>query len=44
MIESGMNIKAVQYMMGHSKVNVTLDIYSHIDEQYVANEFNKMVQ
>lgn len=44
MIESGMNIKAVQYMMGHSKVNVTLDIYSHIDEQYVANEFNKIAQ
>lgn len=39
MIESGMNIKAVQYIMGHSKVGMTLDVYSHIDEERVVKEF-----
>ena len=44
MIESGMNIKAVQYMMGHSKVNMTLDVYSHVDSEKVAQEFRKLIQ
>lgn len=44
MIESGMNIKVVQYMMGHSKVNMTLDVYSHIDDEKVAQEFRKFIQ
>lgn len=44
MVESGMNIKAVQYMMGHSKVNMTLDVYSHIDGEKVAQEFRKFIQ
>ena len=30
MILSGMNIKAVQYLMGHSTASVTLNVYSHI--------------
>lgn len=30
MILSGMNIKTVQYLMGHSTVSVTLNVYSHI--------------
>lgn len=30
MILSGMNIKTVQYLMGHSTASVTLDVYSHI--------------
>lgn len=44
MVESGMNIKAVQYVMGHSKVNMTLDVYSHVDAEKVVAEFRKMIQ
>lgn len=44
MVESGMNIKAVQYVMGHSKVNITLDVYSHVDAEKVVAEFRKMIQ
>lgn len=32
MIESGMDLKVVQYIMGHSNVSITLDVYSHITE------------
>ena len=44
MVESGMNIKAVQYVMGHSKVNMTLDVYSHVDAEKAVAECRKMVQ
>ena len=44
MVESGMNIKSVQYVMGHSKVNMTLDVYSHVDAEKVVAEFRKMIQ
>ncbi len=30
MILSGMNIKAVQYLMGHSTISVTLNVYTHM--------------
>lgn len=30
LVMSGMNIKTVQYLMGHSTVSVTLNVYSHI--------------
>lgn len=44
MIESGMNIKAVQYIMGHSRAEVTLNIYSHIDSERAIQEFWKMTK
>ena len=43
-IRGGMNIKAVQYVMGHSKVNMTLDVYSHVDAEKAVAEFRKMIQ
>lgn len=42
LIESGMNIKAVQYIMGHSSIEVTLEIYSHMDSQKAIQEFWKV--
>lgn len=32
MIESGMDLKVVQYIMGHSDISITLDVYNHITE------------
>ena len=43
MIESGMNIKAVQYLMGHSNVKLTLDVYSHISYRSIEDDFHKLV-
>lgn len=39
LVESGMNIKAVQYLMGHSNVGMTLNIYSHVDEKKAIQDF-----
>lgn len=31
MAESGMDIKTLQYIMGHATLSITMDIYNHID-------------
>ncbi len=31
MAKSGMNPKALQYLMGHSDISVTLNVYTHVD-------------
>lgn len=41
-IKSGMNIKAVQYLMGHSKVQTTLDIYTAVKYDDVKSEFERV--
>ena len=33
MTESGMDMKVVQYLMGHSNIDVKMDVYNHITEQ-----------
>lgn len=33
MAESGMDMKVVQYLMGHAHMDVTMDVYNHITEQ-----------
>ena len=38
-VSSGMNIKAVQYLMGHSSVQITLDVYTSIDADMIKTEF-----
>lgn len=43
MIESGMNIKAVQYLMGHSNVKITLDVYTHISYKSIEDDFHNLV-
>ena len=39
-VSSGMNIKAVQYLMGH----ITLDVYTSIDADMIKTEFAKVAQ
>ena len=29
MVNAGMDVKSLQYLMGHSTVNITLNIYAH---------------
>ena len=33
MVNAGIDLKSLQYLMGHSDVKVTLDVYSHINYQ-----------
>lgn len=42
MAEKGMDVKTLQYIMGHSNISVTMDIYNHVDKRRVADEMKKM--
>ena len=37
LIPGGVNIKAVQHRLGHSKISITLDIYGHITSKMIEN-------
>ena len=41
MQQSGIDIKSLQYLMGHSNVSVTLDVYSHVNVDAVHEAFAK---
>ena len=43
MAEQGLDMKVVQYVMGHASVGVTMKVYNHITEKTrVENEIAKM--
>ena len=43
MAEKGMDIKVLQYLMGHSSIDITMQVYNHItDMSRVKNEVVKM--
>lgn len=42
MASSGMNPKHLQYLMGHSEISVTLDVYTHVDWDSIRNDVDKM--
>lgn len=43
MAEQGLDMKVVQYIMGHADIGVTMEIYNHITERArIENEFAKM--
>lgn len=35
------SLKAMQKLMGHSNVNVTMDVYTDCDQSVIAEEFKK---
>lgn len=39
--ESGIEPKTLQYIMGHSNISVTMDIYNHVDTIRIKNEMEK---
>lgn len=41
MARMGMNPKTLQYIMGHSNIKVTLDVYAHVDFNGVREEMEK---
>jgi Cys-tRNA synthase (O-phospho-L-seryl-tRNA:Cys-tRNA synthase) len=40
--EAGMNIKVVSKLLGHSKIQLTLDIYSQVLEQFQDEKISKV--
>lgn len=42
LLESGMNPKSVQYLMGHSKIGVTLNVYAHTNSNTAIEEMKKL--
>ena len=42
MAKSGMNPKTLQYLMGHSDISVTLNVYTHVQFDDVKEEVNKV--
>lgn len=44
MAKSGMNPKTLQYIMGHSDISVTLNIYTHVGFEDVAEELERVMR
>ena len=42
MAKSGMNPKTLQYLMGHSDISVTINVYTHIGFDYAEEELKRM--
>ena len=42
MAKSGMNPKTLQYLMGHSDISVTLNIYTHVNYEDARNEVERL--
>ena len=42
MAKSGMNPKALQYLMGHSDISVTLNTYTHINLEDAREEIARL--
>ena len=43
MTESDLDIKVVQYVMGHANISVTMDVYNHVtDQERIVREIAKL--
>ena len=43
MANAGMDIKTLQYVMGHSDVGVTLNVYTHVSYDRAAEQMEKIL-
>ena len=43
MANAGMDIKTLQYVMGHSDVGVTLNVYTHVSFDRAAEQMVKVI-
>ena len=43
LMEKGIDIKYLQYLMGHSEASTTLDVYSHINYEHVFKQMKKVI-
>lgn len=42
MAEAGIDVKALQTIMGHSDPAVTMKVYNHVDQERLKKEIRKM--
>ncbi|MCI8378557.1 MAG: tyrosine-type recombinase/integrase [Lachnospiraceae bacterium] len=42
MAEAGIDPKVLQYIMGHSKISVTMEIYNHVSKERNRKEMDKL--
>ena len=42
MAKSGISAKTLQYLMGHSDIQITLNVYTHIGFDHAKEELSKM--
>ena len=42
MANAGMDLKSLQYLMGHSEISVTMDTYTHLGLQDAWEELERM--
>ena len=43
MANAGMDIKALQYVMGHSDASITLNVYAHASYDHAAEQMTRLV-
>ena len=41
-MEQGINPKAIQSVLGHAGIDMTLSVYSHVTKQYMTEELSKL--
>ena len=44
MVSAGMNPKVLQYLMGHSNISSTMNVYTHMEIEEVQKEFRRVSQ
>lgn len=44
MAKSDMNPKALQYIMGHADISITLDTYTHLKIEDAQTEFDRVME
>ena len=43
MANAGMNVKTLQYIMGHANISVTLNVYAHASYEKAAEQMAKIL-
>ena len=43
MVNAGMDVKVLQYIMGHSEIDVTMNVYTHMTYERAASQMFKVV-
>ena len=44
MARGGLDVKSLQYVMGHSDVKVTLAVYTHVNTAHAMDEMKKIIE